>query len=122
RRLSRARPHQHVDAAHAGIAVEQHHQRDLSEEAGDAGDQDLAPRKRFRKIDGLLQGLHAYGSLAAATPGLVAEAPPCSGSIFVPSSAVSATSVITIGGWCISVMLAERPCRPRAMSMASASV
>src|SRR5512147_810542 len=32
------------------------------------------------------------------------------------------TSVITSGGWCISVMFAVRPCRPRAMSIASASV
>src|SRR5205085_9617724 len=123
RRSARARPHQDVDLADPGIAVEQHRQRHLAEETGDAGDEDLAPAKSLAEIDRLLQGLHDQGfSLAAATPGLAAEPPPCSGSILVPSAAVSATSVITSGGWCMSVMLALRPCRPRARSMASASV
>src|SRR5262249_43223817 len=101
--------------AQRGVGVEEHGERDLAEKAGDAGDEDLAPAKGLLEID-------AQGCSFAAIPGFDADPPPCSGSWRTPSCAASATSVMTMGGWCISVTSADRPCLPRAMSMASASV
>jgi hypothetical protein len=48
---SRARPHQHVDLAHVRVAVEQHHQHDLAEEAGDSGDQDLLAAEGLGEVE-----------------------------------------------------------------------
>src|SRR5204863_4081079 len=110
-----ARTHEDVNPAHVRIAVEQHRQRHLAEEAGDAGDEDLVAGEGSLEIE-------AQGCSFAAIPGFAEGPPPCSGSCRTPSCAARATSVITIGGGCISVISAERPCRPRAVPVASASV
>ena len=58
-----SRADEHVDLSHPGVAVEQHRQRDLAEEAGDAGDEDLVAAEGPVEID-------AQGSSFAAITGL----------------------------------------------------
>ena len=85
-----ARPHQDVDAADLGVAVEQHRQRDLPEEPRDSGEQDLAITESLGQIDRLarirrdgqpalrrpqLRHPIRHGSPLAAMPVLVAEPP-----------------------------------------------
>ena len=86
-----ARTHEDVNPAHVRIAVEQHRQRHLAEEAGDAGDEDLVAGEGSLEIE-------AQGCSFAAIPGFAEGPPPCSGSCRTPSCAARATSVITIGG------------------------